>query len=111
MWNAWLCSERSNADEVPARRELVDAACRDAGRDPATLERTVSIQVDPTGTAKVPVSMAPDTATPLSGSPQEIAASIRDFARQGITHLQVALVPNTIETIEIFGTVLEELDR
>jgi alkanesulfonate monooxygenase SsuD/methylene tetrahydromethanopterin reductase-like flavin-dependent oxidoreductase (luciferase family) len=111
MWNAWLCSERSNADEVPARRELVDAACRDAGRDPATLERTVSIQVDPAGTGKIPVSMAPDTATPLSGSPQEIATSIRDFAQQGITHLQVALVPNTIETIEIFGTVLEELDR
>ena len=111
MWNAWLCSERSNADEVPARRELVDAACRDAGRDPATLERTISIQVDPTGTGKIPVSMAPDTATPLSGSPQEIAASIRDFAQQGITHLQVALVPNTIQTIEIFGKVLEELDR
>jgi alkanesulfonate monooxygenase SsuD/methylene tetrahydromethanopterin reductase-like flavin-dependent oxidoreductase (luciferase family) len=111
MWNAWLCSERSNADEVPARRELVDAACRDAGRDPATLERTVSIQVDPTGTGKIPMSMEPDTATPLSGSPQDIAAGIRDFAQQGITHLQVALVPNTIETIEIFGKVLEELDR
>jgi alkanesulfonate monooxygenase SsuD/methylene tetrahydromethanopterin reductase-like flavin-dependent oxidoreductase (luciferase family) len=111
MWNAWLCSERSNADEVPARRELVDAACRDAGRDPATLERTVSIQVDPTGKGKIPMSMAPDTATPHSGSPPEIAASIRDFARQGITHLQVALVPNTVETIETFGTVLEELDR
>jgi alkanesulfonate monooxygenase SsuD/methylene tetrahydromethanopterin reductase-like flavin-dependent oxidoreductase (luciferase family) len=111
MWNAWLCSERSNADEVPAHRELVDAACRDAGRNPATLERTVSIQVDPTGTGTIPLSMAPDTATPLSGSPQEIAAGIRDFAKQGITHLQVALVPNTIETIEIFGTVLDELDR
>jgi len=57
------------------------------------------------------MSMEPDTAMPLSGSPQEIAASIRDFAQQGITHLQVALVPNTIETIEIFGKVLEELDR
>ena len=111
MWNAWLCSERSNADEVPARRELVDAACRDTGRDPATLERTISIQVDPTGTGKVPMSMAPDTATPLSGSPQEIATGIRDFAQQGITHLQVALVPNTVESIESFGKVLEELDR
>ena len=111
MWNAWLCSERNNADEVPAYRELVDAACRDAGRNPATLERTVSIQVDPTGTGTIPLSMALDTATPLSGSPQEIAASIRDFAQQGITHLQVALVPNTIETIEIFGAVLDELDR
>ena len=111
MWNAWLCSGRSNADEVPAMRELVDAACRDAGRDPATLERTVSIQVDPTGTGEIPVSMSPDTAAPLSGSPQEIAASIREFAQQGISHLQVALVPNTIESIENFGRVLEELDR
>lgn len=111
MWNAWLCAERNNADEVPARRELVDAACRDAGRDPATLERTISIQVDPTGTGKIPVSMAPDTATPLSGSAQEIAAGIREFAQQGITHLQVGLVPNTIESIENFGEILEELDR
>jgi alkanesulfonate monooxygenase SsuD/methylene tetrahydromethanopterin reductase-like flavin-dependent oxidoreductase (luciferase family) len=111
MWNSWLCSERSNADEVPPLRELVDGACRDAGRDPATLERTISIQVDPTGTGKIPMSMAPDTAKPLCGSPQEIAAGIREFAQQGITHLQVALVPNTIESIENFGKVLEELDR
>ena len=111
MWNAWLCSGRSAADEVPERRELVDKACHDAGRDPATLERTISIQVDPTGKGKVPASMAPDTAVPLSGSPQEIAAGIRDFAGEGITHLQVALVPNTLESIESFGKVMGELDR
>jgi len=111
MWNAWLCAGRSNADEVPALCELVDSACRDVDRDPATLERTISIQIDPTGTGKIPVSMAPDTATPLSGSAQEIAAGIRDFAQQGITHLQMGLVPNTIESIENFGEILEELHR
>ena len=111
MWNAWLCAGRSNADEVPALCELVDSACRDVDRDPATLERTISIQVDPTGTGKIPVSMAPDTATPLSGSAQEIAAGIRDFAQQGITHLQMGLVPNTIESIENCREILEELHR
>jgi len=111
MWNAWLCAGRSNADEVPALRALVDSACRDVDRDPATLERTISIQVDPTGTGKIPVSMAPDTATPLSGSAQEIAAGIRDFAQQGITHLQMGLVPNTIESIENCREILEELHR
>lgn len=111
MWNAWLCDERNNADQVPARRELVDRACHDAGRDPATLERTISIQVDPIGKGKIPMSMAPDTATPLTGSPQEIAAGLRDFSGQGITHLQVGLVPNTIESIESFARVLEELDQ
>jgi len=111
MWNAWLCAGRSNADEVPALRALVDSACRDVDRDPATLERTISIQVDPTGTGKIPVSMAPDTATPLSGSAQEIAAGIRGFAQQGITHLQMGLVPNTIESIENCREILEELHR
>jgi len=67
--------------------------------------------VGPTGTGKIPLSMAPDTATPLSGSPQKIADGIREFAQQGIAHLQVGLVPNTIESIENFGKVLDELDR
>ena len=111
MWNAWLCDEHNNADQVPARRELVDGACHDAGRDPATLERTISIQVDPTGEGEIPMSMAPDTATPITGSPQEIAAKLREFSQQGISHLQVGLVPNTIESIESFARVLEELDQ
>ena len=111
IWNAWLCSKRSSPAEVPALRQLVDAACHDVGRDPATLERTVSITVDQTDTREVPTSMAPNTAKPLTGSPHAIAASIQDFANQGIGHLQMYLVPNTIQSIERFARVLEELDQ
>jgi alkanesulfonate monooxygenase SsuD/methylene tetrahydromethanopterin reductase-like flavin-dependent oxidoreductase (luciferase family) len=111
LWNAWLCSGASSPDEVPALRELVDAACRDVGRDAATLERTVSITVDQTGTQEIPTSMAPNTAKPLTGSPEAIAAGIRAFADQGINHLQMYLVPNTIQSIERFEKVLQQLDR
>lgn len=111
IWNAWLCSGRSSPNEVPARRELVDAACRGVGRDPTTLERTVSIIVDQTGTHEVPPSMAPNTAEPLTGSPGDIAAGIHAFANEGISHLQMYLVPNTIQSIERFGKVLEALDH
>src|SRR5829696_9057284 len=46
MWNQWLVWGRSWPDAIPPLRELVDAACTASGRDPASLERTVAIQVD-----------------------------------------------------------------
>jgi alkanesulfonate monooxygenase SsuD/methylene tetrahydromethanopterin reductase-like flavin-dependent oxidoreductase (luciferase family) len=109
-WNAWLVEHRSHPAEVPALRDVVDAACRDCGRDPATVERTLSIMIDQTGTRELPRSMKPDPVQPLTGSPAAIAAAIRDFAALGISHLQIYLVPNTIHSIERFGAVLTELD-
>ena len=109
-WNAWLSSSRSNADQVPEMRDQIDAACREIGRDPATLERTVSIMVDQTGTREIGDSMKPDTAEPLTGSPEEIAAGIQAFADEGISHIQIYFVPNTLESIERFESVLEILD-
>lgn len=111
MWNTWLCPGLSAAERVPALREGVDAICRDVGRDPAQIERTASIIVDPSGRNEVPASMDPDTAIPLSGSPQEIAAGLKAFEAEGITHLQLYLVPNTLETLESFHKVLEALGR
>jgi alkanesulfonate monooxygenase SsuD/methylene tetrahydromethanopterin reductase-like flavin-dependent oxidoreductase (luciferase family) len=95
---------------MPALRELVDGACLGVGRDPTTLERSVSIMVDQTGTKEIGPSMKPDTADPLTGSPEEIAAGIRAFAAEGVGHLQMYLIPNTISSIERFGAVLEALD-
>lgn len=111
LWNAWLSGGRSHPDQVPPLRELVDAACREVGRDPATLGRTLSIMVDQTGTREIGPSMKPDAAEPLTGSPEEIAAGLRAFAAEGISHLQLYLVPNTLPSIERFGRVLEALDR
>jgi len=110
-WNAWLVEGRSQPDEVPVLRDEVDAACRDSGRDPTTVARTLAIMIDQTGTRELPRSMHPDAIQPLSGAPEEIAAGIRAFAAQGIGHLQLYLVPNTLRSIERFGPVLDELDR
>jgi alkanesulfonate monooxygenase SsuD/methylene tetrahydromethanopterin reductase-like flavin-dependent oxidoreductase (luciferase family) len=111
IWNAWLSGSRSHPDQVPELRELVDTACRDAGRDPATLQRSVSIMVDQTGTREIGPSMKPEAADPLTGSPAEIAAGLRAFAAEGIDHLQLYLVPNTLASIERFAAVLAELGR
>lgn len=103
IWNGWVAFGRSHADVVPAMRERVDAACHVHGRDPATLERSLTIQVAQPG-HEVPGS------DPITGSPEEVAAALRAIADEGIRHVQIFLEPTTLATVEGFGKVLEHLD-
>ncbi len=105
-WNRWLVYGRSHPDQIPEARERVDAACRANDRDPASLERTASVQIDLKGT-KDPQ----EGKEALTGSPEEIAATIRAFAAEGISHLQIMLRPNTPDAIQQLAPILEDLDR
>lgn len=105
-WNRWLVYSRSHPDQIPAAREKVDAACQAAGRDPSTLERTASVQIDLKGTQDPQAGKES-----LMGSPEEMAETIRSFAAEGISHLQIMLRPNVPQAIEKLAEVLEHLDR
>ncbi len=109
-WNSWLCDKVSSADKIAPMRDHVDEACRAAGRDPASVGRSVSIMVNLGKQEDIPASMGPTTARPLHGTPDEIADDIRAIAKEGIDYLQVYLVPNTVASFEAFGSVLEALD-
>jgi len=113
LWNGWVAFDTSRPSAVPPLREAVDAACREVGRDPATLGRTLTVLVDFVGTPDLPVRLIrPDSAPePIVGSPAEIARALRAFTAEGITHIQVALQPNNLAGIERFAPVLEELRR
>jgi alkanesulfonate monooxygenase SsuD/methylene tetrahydromethanopterin reductase-like flavin-dependent oxidoreductase (luciferase family) len=104
IWNGWVAYDRSHADVVPPLRERVDAACVQHGRDPATLERTLAIQIAQPG-QQVPGS------DPMTGTPEELAASLRALAGEGISHVQIFLMPTTPAMVDGFGEVLERLDR
>jgi alkanesulfonate monooxygenase SsuD/methylene tetrahydromethanopterin reductase-like flavin-dependent oxidoreductase (luciferase family) len=104
LWNGWLAFDRSFPDAVPPLREAIDAACAAIGRDPATLARTVAIRVAFFG-------QTVRDATPLTGSPRELAEFLRDFAAEGISHVQIWLAPNNLAAVEAFAPVLELLDR
>jgi len=111
QWNTWLAMGRSEPDAFPADNALVDTACLEVGRDPATLERTASIMVDMNGRREIPASMGPDRAQPLTGTPDEIADEIRAFATRGVSHLQLYLIPNSVATLRNFELVLRALGR
>ncbi len=102
-WNTF----HTSPEVLATRRAAVDAACRAAGRDPATLERTAAVRVNLLGRAGSQGAATP----PLGGPPEAIAAGLLAYAREGATHLQLIPDPSTLAGIEALAPVLELLDR
>jgi alkanesulfonate monooxygenase SsuD/methylene tetrahydromethanopterin reductase-like flavin-dependent oxidoreductase (luciferase family) len=104
-WNVWFKTFDNDAGKLAEILRAVNAACEEAGRDPASLGRTAALKIA-TG-PHAPSTMSVD---PIAGSPEEIAAALRSFASIGISHVQVWLEPNTVAGIEACAPVLELLD-
>jgi len=109
-WNAWYADTGNDPAGVAPLRDRVDAACRDVGRDPAEVERTVAVLVRfPGGAGRVQGdSDRPDVAA-LEGPPEILAEVFRAYGRAGIGHLQLVLDPITPASIEALGPALEAL--
>ena len=111
-WN--IFSVNQIAELVPAR-EAMDAACVTAGRDPATLQRTVTMLIDLPGSESDPaaggVSRYHASRKPATGTPEELAELLRAFARAGVDQVQIYLAPGNVVGIDALMPVLELLDR
>ncbi|HZC33157.1 MAG TPA: LLM class flavin-dependent oxidoreductase [Candidatus Bathyarchaeia archaeon] len=113
-WNTWYSDTLNSPAGVAPLRGIVDAACRDVGRDPAEIARTVAVHVRlPDGRGR---TMGGDSSTneqirPLEGDPDAMAAELRAYAAAGIAEVQVVLDPIDRPAIERFAAVLAILDR
>jgi probable F420-dependent oxidoreductase len=101
-WNGGL-GDIAGAIETMA---ALDAACREIGRDPLTIERSVEVLVRP---GPVAVDDPPPELNELRGSPAELASALSSHAALGINELQVQLRPNTVDAVVAFGPVVEAL--
>jgi probable F420-dependent oxidoreductase len=111
--DAWNADRQNDVAVVQALNARVDDACRDVGRDPASLSRIIGIQVDLLNASRQPAQprqwlMAP---WPLTGTPEELATQIRRFADARVEHLIVWIDPVSLAGIEAFAPVLDALDR
>ena len=110
-WNTWFADIGNVPEGVAALRDVVDAACRDTGRDPAEIERTAAVLVRlPGGTGRIQGSYASASPAPLEGSVEEMAERMRAYAGEGIGHVQLVIDPITRASIEAFAPVLRLLD-
>ena len=110
-WNVWYSTTGNRPDGVPEVRERVDAACRAAGRDPASVEATVAVLVRVQGGGGRLQGSGLDTTTrPLEGSSEEIAQGLRAYADAGVAEVQLVVDPINVESVERLAPVLEILD-
>lgn len=111
LWNGWLADSDSHVEAYVSLGAIVDEVCQAVGRDPSTLERTISISVDPTGTRDFPKHwhLLSDVSKtkPLSGSSEEIANGLRAFGESGVAHLQIYPIPPTRATIETLTSIVD----
>lgn len=97
FWNAE--GPMRQPEDILALRADGDRACKEVGRDPTTLGRSASVVLN-----------APMT-NGREGQPssEETAETLRAYAREGLEHVQLWLIPGTIDSLEQFAPVLNLL--
>jgi len=101
LWNIGYMGKPETMVEPIAK---IEAACREVGRDPATIGVTAFIGLwFPDLQAKQP-SFLP---TPLTGTPQEIAAAMRGYAKLGVQHIMFQCEPYTSEALRRLTQALQ----
>lgn len=100
--DAWNTAWHTDTAIVKERHEALAQACAAIGRDPATIEITVGTEVR--------LQPRKDDESPenaISGTSEEIADRLKDFASGGTSHLIVALDAVTPASIEQLGHIAE----
>ena len=109
-WNMFL-----QPGSLPVARDAVDAACAKAGRDPATLKRTVTVPIElpdvDTPSGEWLRTLVSALAPPVKGTPEQLAEFFRGLARDGVDHVQIMLEPTSMKAIDALRPTLELLDR
>jgi alkanesulfonate monooxygenase SsuD/methylene tetrahydromethanopterin reductase-like flavin-dependent oxidoreductase (luciferase family) len=111
MWNAWFAWFGNTPDGAAESIAQMEAVCREVGRDPAEIEKTVTVLVRTPGGSEDPQG-SPNRrrAYPIGGSQKQVAESLNAFVEAGVDHIQVVDDPITVGSIEWLGGVLEQLD-
>lgn len=107
-WNAWYLWTQNDPAQLRSLMGRIDAIGQSAGRNPAEVRHTSAVLVSRTQGYRS--GLGPRSAPALTGTPEEVADGLRDFAAVGVDEVMVVLDPNTLDSIEWFGRVLESLD-
>ncbi len=98
--DAWNVGWNGDTEGLKVKVAKLDAACVEAGRDPRSVVRTVSVGVAGNG-------FAGDPATIFSGDTGALVTLLRELEALGFRHLIVRLDPFSNDAIAAFATVIE----
>ena len=98
-WNAWCAWFGNSIDGYLPLRDRIDAACREAGRDPGEVERTLALLVAFPGAIGRGSAVSEQSFEPIEGDAATLVPALRAFADAGVGHVQLVLDPITVDSI------------
>jgi probable F420-dependent oxidoreductase len=108
-WNTWYDRYGNTPEGFAAENSTVDEAAERAGRDPRAIARSACVLVVLDRAAgERPIE---DGVPPLEGSPERIAAGLRDLGEAGADEAILVVSPITEFSIRRLGDALAELYR
>lgn len=102
--DAWNTNWHANAAEAQEKIDVVDRTFEEAGRDPATLVKTVGSNVAFAGATG-------RRANAISGSPQAVAEAFQSFRELGFRHMVVGLDPATNGGLDSLAEAISLVDK
>ena len=110
MWNAWFSWFGNGSEGLATLLAELDASCTEAGRDPASVQRTVAVMVAMSNATDESYG-SPERRTAPAVHVAELPGLLDIYARMGISHVQLVVDPITVGSIEALGGVIATLDR
>jgi len=108
-WNTWYDVYGNTPEGFAELNATIDEAARAAARDPSQIERSAcALVVLDRAAGERPI---PDGMPPVEGSPDEIAAHLRDLAEAGADEAILVVNPIDERSIGVLGETLAALDR
>jgi alkanesulfonate monooxygenase SsuD/methylene tetrahydromethanopterin reductase-like flavin-dependent oxidoreductase (luciferase family) len=105
IWSGYA-AESSQPDAFTDMLGLLDRTCEQQGRDPATLERSLGLDVEP-GDGGLVASLG--WGDPITGSTDRIVETLARFGELGVTRVEVLPWPGTVATVEALAPVVAAL--
>jgi alkanesulfonate monooxygenase SsuD/methylene tetrahydromethanopterin reductase-like flavin-dependent oxidoreductase (luciferase family) len=107
-WNIWYEWYGNTPEGLAEANRKVDEAARSAGREPGAIVRSAcTLVVLDRAAGERPLA---DGVPPLEGSPERIAAGLRDLAEAGADEVILVVNPITERSIRRLGETLAALD-
>jgi probable F420-dependent oxidoreductase len=103
-WNTWYEDYGNSAEGFAKLNDRITSAARDAGREPADIERSacVLVALDGSGNERASTSEA----TPVAGSPDRIASALGELADAGADEAILVVDPITERSIKQLAEVV-----
>ncbi len=84
----------------------LDAICKEAGRDPSSLGRSVGVAITPPGEKSIALFADEH---PITGSTDDIVGALREFSEMGCTRIEVMAAGRPENVIAGLAPVLDEI--